>query len=414
MPKILLTITLGLLLSAFSPHTTPQNPSPPSTKPTEHLIGTITAVDPTAHAVTVKEDKSGNTTVILLADTRTLIKVAPGAKDLKNATRITADQLATGDRVDIRGSKSPADFSQVAARSVVLMSARDLQVAHQAEAEAWQKAIAGVVRAVDSASGKITITQRTAEGVKPLVLATSSQTQFLRYSPDAPNKPSASQLAQIQPGDQIKAIGQRSVDGAEINTQKIYSGAFRTVNGAVLSISPDGKQLTIKDLATRKPLDILLNESSSIHKLPPELAMSLARRLNSRGRQTPGAAPGGQTGANGQEPAADRTTAAVSGQPSDAHPESPGVGQGIPHTAHNGDISQMIENLPKIAITDLKPGDAVVVSGAAATENSPQLTATQVIAGVEPILQSAPARQGGEALGGDWGLGSSEMEAPQQ
>jgi hypothetical protein len=72
----------------------------------------------------------------------------------------------------------------------------------------------------------------------------------------------------------------------------------------------------------------------------------------------------------------------------------------------------LIERLPKISTADLKTGDAVVVTGAAEGANNGRFIATHVIAGVEPLLQTAPSRQrGGEALGGDWGLG--EMAAPQ-
>jgi hypothetical protein len=70
--------------------------------------------------------------------------------------------------------------------------------------------------------------------------------------------------------------------------------------------------------------------------------------------------------------------------------------------ARSGDISQIIERLPKIAIADLKSGDAVVVSGAAGNDKS-QLVATNIIAGVEPIFQSAPPRRG-RSPGGDWNL----------
>jgi hypothetical protein len=77
--------------------------------------------------------------------------------------------------------------------------------------------------------------------------------------------------------------------------------------------------------------------------------------------------------------------------------------------APNGDVSQMIERLPKMAISDLKPGDAVIVSGAAGTDKS-QLVATNVIAGVEPIFQSASSRQG-RSPGGDWSL---DMAIPSQ
>ena len=51
----------------------------------------------------------------------------------------------------------------------------------------------------------------------------------------------------------------------------------------------------------------------------------------------------------------------------------------------------MIERLPKIALSELKPGDAVVISGSAGGDKG-ELNASSVIAGVEPILASAPSR----------------------
>jgi hypothetical protein len=76
-----------------------------------------------------------------------------------------------------------------------------------------------------------------------------------------------------------------------------------------------------------------------------------------------------------------------------------------------GDISQMIDRTPTITLTDLKPGDAVVISGVATDGDDSHLLATAIVAGVEPILQAAPAQRGGRDVGGDWGLG--EMSVPQ-
>jgi Domain of unknown function (DUF5666) len=387
-----------------------QNTLPPASKPTEHLIGTISNTDNNAHSITVKDDRSNNIVVVLLADTKTLIKVSPGAKDLKNATRITADQLANGDRVDIRGFKSADDPTKIAARSVVLMSARELQAAHEAQAAEWQHAIVGVVTTVDTGSGKIMANERTPGGVKPVVFETSSQTEFMRYSPKSPGKPAISQLAQVQSGDQVRVIGQPISDGASIAARKIYSGAFRTLNGTVLSIAPDGKQLTIKDLATKKSVTILVNENSSLRKLPPEFAMRLARRLNPATRSAKANRPPDSPGPPGPPNGPNRNPTDNGPTASGPPPYGGPGGVGGPH--NNGDISELIERLPQITVADLKPGDAVVVSGALNTGVNSQLVATHVIAGVEPILQSAPARQGGEALGGDWGLGA--MEVPQQ
>ncbi len=356
----------------------------------EHVLGTVTAVDSNAHTVTVKEDKTGTSYTLLLAETKTLLKVEPGAKDLKNAVRITADDLQAGDRVDARGVKPDASSNTLAARSVVLMSGRALQQAHQAQAAEWQHSTAGVVSSVDAAAGKLNATIKTPEGAKPVTITTTGQTEFTRYAPDNPKTPAPSQLTQIQAGDQVRVIGDRSADGATITAQKVYSGAFRTISGTVASVGPDGKSVTVKDLATKKPVEIVLGEDAAVHKLPPMMAMMLARRFNPSFKPAEGAPNGG-------------TAPAGAGQG-----QRMGGGGG---PRGNGDISQMLERTPKIALSDLKQGDAVVVSGAATGADNTHLLANNVIAGVEPILQSAPQRQGGQSLGGDWGLG--EIAAPQ-
>jgi hypothetical protein len=393
-----LLLGINLFMGA---HLGAQETGVPSTKPTEHVLGTISAADPSAHTITVKDDKSGVETVVVVADTKTLLKVPPGAKDLKTAVRITSDQLQAGDRVDVRGFKAPDDSTKIAARSVVLMSGRDLEAAHAAQAAEWQHSTAGIVSTVDSASGKISIRERTPEGPKEVALVTSPQTEFLRCSPESPSRPAPSTLNQIQPGDQVRVIGDSAADNSTLSAKKIYSGAFRTLNGTVVSVSPDGKLLSIKDLATKKPVSIQLNDASSIHKLPSEMAAMLARRIN-RTASAGAGAPSAEATPPPAEGAAERPAGGMRGG---------GQGSGAWRGNRNGDISQMIERLPKIDISDLKTGDAIVVSGAAASGVNSQLIATQVIAGVEPILQSAPAWQSGQALGGDWGLG--EMQVPQ-
>jgi len=385
---------VAFLMAALPFYAAQEQPAP-GTKPTEHILGTIGAVDSAAHTITVKDDKSGAEQTVLLANTKTLIKVPPGAKDLKNFTRITADQLAPGDRVDVRGFKSSDDPSKIAARSLVLMSAQELQVVHQAQAAEWQNAVAGVVTSVDAAKQQIAITERSASGPKPVVIQASPQTEFTRYSPSAPGTPAASQLAQIQAGDQIRVIGEVNAEGSSIAARRVYSGAFRTLNGTVVSLAGDAKQLVVKDLASKKPVTLSVTESTAVQKIPPEIAARMAARFNPALRP---AVPASRPAAGG-----DANVPPAGGPPPAVSPT-----EGAPH--RSGDMSQLIARLPKIALNDLHAGDAVVVSGVLAADTG-QFIATHIIAGVEPILQSAPARQRGETLGGDWGLG--EMAAPQ-
>ena len=395
--SLLLPIALVFCLNAFCLNA---QDSAPSKQALEHVLGTVAAVDSNAHAVTVKEDKTETSYTILLAGTKTLFKVEPGAKDLKNAVRITADDLQAGDRVDVRGLKAEDSPNTLAARSVVLMSGRSLQQAHQAQAAEWQHSTAGVVTSVDGAAGKLSATVKTAEGAKPVAIETSGQTEFTRYAPENPKTPAPSQLTQIQVGDQVRVIGDKSGDGATITAHKVYSGAFRTISGTVLSVAADGKSVTVKDLATKKPIEIALGEDAAVHRLPTGMATMLARRFNPSYKPAEGAPNGGTPPAGAQRP----------NGPSDGG-QAPRMGGGGGPRGGNGDISQMLERAPKIALSDLKQGDAVVISGAATGADNTRLLATNVIAGVEPILQSAPQRQGAQSLGGDWGLG--EMAAPQ-
>ena len=152
----------------------------------------------------------------------------------------------------------------------------------------------------------------------------------------------------------------------------------------------------------------------------PMMAAFLARRLNPKaaasaggtGADAPGGGvPGGASGmpGGGAPPGGQSGGGQWQGGPGGPGAGGPGGGSGA---AGRGDISQMIDRTPKIALTDLKPGDALVISGVATGGDNSHLLANTIIAGVEPVLQSAPSQSGGgRSLGGDWGLG--EMSAPQ-
>lgn len=385
------------------------------TRPDQHVIGTITAIDPASRTITIKEDKAGISYTVLLERTRTLLKVEPGAKDLKTATRIAANDLAIGDRVDIRGFKAGNSANSITAASVILMSARDLQEARQAEMNDWrQRGMAGTVTSVDTAGRKMSINVRTPDGPKPMAVDVPRETQFTRYSPENPKSPVESKLADIRPADQVRILGNRTADGSSITAEKIYSGSFRTVAGTISSISPNSDGITVTDLQTKQPVQVVLTAESAIRKLPQPLAMMLAKRLNPnfRSNESTANAPAGTPAAGAK--AGESAGGDISRRPigSADQPGGAGASSGSNNkiaAASGGDVSQMIERLPKIAVSDLKSGDAVVVSGAAGSDKS-QIAATNVIAGVEPIFQSAPSRQG-RSLGGDWSL---DMAIPAQ
>lgn len=410
--KRVFTAVSAALVFCFTPAFGAQEPVAPA-KPTEHVLGTLTGVDKNLHTVTVKEDANGTVHTVQVGETKTLLKVAPGAKDVKGAARITADDLAVGDRVDVRGFKVEADPNAIAARSVILMSARDVQQAHQMESAAWQHAAVGVVTASDATSQKLTVTARSAEGPKTINVD-ASHAQFTRFSPETPQTPNASQFADIQSGDQVRIIGDLGVDASSITAQKIYSGSFKNTAGTIVSLAADGKSMVVKDLASKQPVNVSLTDNAAIHKLPPMMAYGLARRFNPdfKGGPAAGGAGGPGTGPEGGAPSARPGSMPPEGAGARPSPEATGMGApggnmagGPGGRMRSGDLSQMLEHLPKISISELKPGDAVVVSGSPSAANKLILLATTVVAGVEPIFQSASPRQA-QSLG-DWtsGLG---------
>jgi hypothetical protein len=67
----------------------------------------------------------------------------------------------------------------------------------------------------------------------------------------------------------------------------------------------------------------------------------------------------------------------------------------------------MLEHIPVVQLADLKPGDALIISSTAGAE-ADKITAITILAGVEPILTSAPKGRQGMVLG-NWNLGGGGM-----
>ena len=387
--------------------------SPP--KPTDRVVGVISAVDASTGKLTVKEDKTSTDYSVSIADTKTFLKVGPDL-NLKNATRLTPAQLAVGDRVSIRGAKS--DPGSIQAASVLVMSATDVAQKHETEAADWkQRGTAGIVASIDPAGNKLLMNVRAADGPKQVTVDLQKVTDYTRYSPDDPKAPIESKLADIQAGDQVRVLGSKNEDGSILAAERVYSGSFRTVAATVTSVSPDGKELTVSDLQTKQPVKVALTDDSSVRKMPPMIANMMAMRLNPNfkpaaggGNGTGAATSAGAPGAGGTQGGGARPGGSPDGgAPGTGHgpageggPGGPGAGAGRGAGMRNGDLSQMLERLPKIAVTDLKPGDAVVVSGGTGSDKS-RLVASHIVAGVEPLFQSAPPRAGQQsAVGGMW------------
>jgi hypothetical protein len=398
----------AIILIAAAMSVMPVRAQQAQSRTSDRVVGAITAVDPSQGNITVKEDQTNAEYTVSIAGTKTILKVGPDL-NLKSATRLTPEQLAVGDRVSIRGRKPEGSTGKIDAASVLVMTANAVAQVRQKELEDWKtRGVSGVVASVDPSGQHLIITVRSPEGAKPVTVDLAKATQYTRYSPENPKAPVDSKLADIQPGDQARVLGTKSEDGATITAEKVYSGSFRTIVATVASVAPDGKTIVVNDLQTKRPVTVELTDDSAVRQMPPPMAMMLARRLNPSFKPAGGeggAGEGAQGGGRRNGGSGTAGAPARDGQPREAGGARPEGTAGGPRGAGmaHGDLTQMIDRLPKIPVTDLKPGQAVVVSGGAANASS-QLVATNIISGVEPIFQSAPQR-GNSALNSMWSLG---------
>src|SRR5512145_715984 len=90
--------SLILILCCASLPLAQGNTAAPPSGQTVRPIGMILAIDSAARRITIKTD-AGTEMNISFEDTTRFLRVAPGAKDLENATSISASELSAGDRI---------------------------------------------------------------------------------------------------------------------------------------------------------------------------------------------------------------------------------------------------------------------------------------------------------------------------
>jgi hypothetical protein len=413
--------------------------------PSARRIGAIKAISGTS--ITLTPDSGPEVTVAVQPTTR-LMRIAPGEKNLKNATPLQLQDLQAGDRILVGGQASD-DAKSIAAATIVVMARTDLEARHQQELQDWQKrGMGGLVSSVDPAAGTVTISVSSLIGKKTIVVHTSKDTVIRRYAPDSVKfedaKPSS--LQQIQPGDQLRARGDRSADFTELAAEEIVTGVFRNIVGTINSVDASSGAIGVQDVLTKKVVMVKVAGTSELHKLPPETAQRFAMRLKGASGIA-GLPGGGGTGSSGAGPSG--AGGATSGGASFGANPPPGApapaaanAQGAPPGRFSGDVrhgasgagatdangagasgasggpagpgtrpaggsdfQQMLSRTPTVAVADLHKGDAVVIL---ATEGTPTIPSTVItlVGGVEPILQAAPSASQAMMLA-PWSLGGA-------
>ncbi len=323
-----------------------------------------------------------------------ILRIVPGEKNLKNATRLQLEDLQVGDRILVAG-KPGSDSNSIAASSVVVMKHSDVEARQQHDREDWQKrGLGGLVHAVEPASGSITISISGFSGNKTVIVHASQDTVIRRYAPDSVKFDEArlSTLQEIKPGDQLRARGNRSDEGSELTADEIVSGTFRNVVGTINSVDASTGTLSVQDLLTKKPFQVKVSAESQLCKLPVPAARQIAMRLK--------AMPGTETNRGSARSAAPATSGSEAGT------------EGRSRSRAAPDFQQLLGRMPPASLADLQKGDAVMIVSTAGTALSGGTVIT-LLSGVEPILQAAPSASQATMLT-PWSLSAPVGDAANQ
>lgn len=374
------------------------------------VTGEVTSVS--AGKIVLKQ-QDGSMIDIQLLETTVFKRVSPENPSLQNAVASNLSEIGTGDKIAATGIVAE-DKKSVPARTVYLMTKADIAKKTSSETQAWQtRGISGRIVSLNPNTNEFTIKPPGIGAVQNIVVKPKDGVQYRRYARDSVKfddaKPSS--FNELQVGDQIRALGDKTADGAGFQAEQIISGAFKTVGGTVTAIDTAKNEVTIKEFQTNKEITIVVNQNSSLKRFPEEMANMMAARMSGTGG---GAQPPQGAGGQGgnvmvrppQQQGNQKTNqgqGAPNGMPAGAVVMRGGAGGG------GLNVNDMFDRFPNISLADLKVGDSIAASSTSGTDAS-RVTAIKLVSGVEPFFRiaqmaaAAGAMRGGQGVQGGFSI----------
>lgn len=338
--------------------------------------GTVKSATATGLTLTTT---AGQDYSVTLPDGAKILVVAPGSTDLKSATPGMPADVAAGDKVIVTGTATDTGNTLTASR-VILMKSAAIAQSHAAADAAWAQGVGGIVKSVDAASGKVVVSS----GMKTIAVSTTPTTIYRHYASGSVSFADAKvcKMADIKVGDQLRVRGTKSADGLAVTADEMVAGTFFNYSGLLTAVDATAGTVTLKDLASKKVVTVIVTGGSDVRRMPPMMAQMMAARMKG--------------GAAGAPPAG--------GPPAGGPPAGAGAGAGRPGGAGRGgaDLSSMLSRLPTETIAGLKVGDAVMIVASSSSTDAAKSSAVTLLVGVEPILTAAPE---GEMTLSPWSVG---------
>ncbi len=289
--------------------------------------------------------------------------------------------VAVGDRV-----LATLEAGSLNLRRIIDMSSGDIARRNTADRLDWtRRGVSGVVAAENGS--EITLKMRTMTGEVQAVVTVTGKTSFKRYAPDSVKFADArdSKLEEVGVGDQLRARGQKSEDGLKVTADEVVFGTFQTRAGSITAVNAETGEVTVKEMASGKPLVVKVTTDSQLKQMPDLSAM-----MGMMGR---GGAPGNGAPPNGM---------AGGGPPGGGPGGAPGRGGMM-------DLAQMLERMPAAKLDELKPGETIVVSSTKGAKTD-EITAIMLLANADMLIQMATMNSGrGDRSGAGRGMSGAAM-----
>jgi len=366
--------------------------SDPAIKATQ-VYGKVSEINASAGQITIKT-AAGSLIVANVSEKTTYDRMPPGETDRSKAVKTSLTEITVGDGLVARGFVA-ADRKSVPAQQIIVVSQSDIAKKQEQERMEWRRrGVSGIVASLNPAGKEVTITSRSLMGVtQSIVIPISDKVKIRRYPPDSIPKYSeakASKFEEVKVGDQLRALGDKSVDGTHVAAEEVVFGTFKIVGGTVTAVDATANTITVSDLKTKQPMTIVLKPDSVVRRFS---AMFGGMGMGAGGGGGAGAAPQGQRPAGAAPTAQAQGPGAGAGQGGAGGPQGGGPRPGGP-----GNMADLIERLPTIPVGDIKVGDMIIMSTLPGSDQN-RIIAISMVTGVEPLLTMLAMRQqaGGQA-----------------
>jgi Cu/Ag efflux protein CusF len=384
MKKLFLFLSVALLAPAGA---LGRQASPPK----QQVIGEITAVDASARTVTVRSD-AGETVTLSTTERTTYTHLAAGVTDLQKGERVTFAEVRVGDRLLAPGVPAAGG---PAARLILMARAGGAPGGGQNAG----RRLNGRVVSVDASKKLIVVQARGREGQESVTVDASTAARMLRYAPDSmrPADAVAGSLADVRAGENIRATGERSADGATFKAEEVLTGSFARFVGTVASADAGRGELVVKtdDGANVK---LSFGARSSLRRMTPEFEQTLAKqRAEAEQRREQRRAERQQQGGQAQGEAGARREGGR-GRRGDGQGRADGNGprRGGGAAGGGNNFQQMFDTLPAVTLAELKKGDVVVVTVTPGADASRATVVSLVTGAPETIRAMQQFQRGGD------------------